>query len=194
MLPLQGIAIGLLLVVIDINIGRDITPDWAGWLIAMLAARHLARLDRGFAVAEVIAFVGMVYSAATWLFPPRSGSPVDSLVTGVVLTTFFVAVCVGIRSRARQADDDATARLAQNVAVGSIGVMAMATIVVIAFDNGADPTTTPVDGFEAVIALGVLLLALAVLVALFVLLFTRAHHPLMAEPPRKEARHCPVRD
>jgi hypothetical protein len=189
MLPLQGIAIGLLLVVIDINVGRDITPDWAGWLIAMLAAHRLDRLDRGFAVAEVIAFVGMVYSAATWLSPPRSGSVVDSLVTGVVLTTFFVAVCVGIRNRARQADDDSTAQLAQSVAVGSVGVMVMAAIVVIAFDKGANPTATSLDGFEAVVALGVLLFALAVLVTLFVLLFTRAHHPSMAESPRGQARN-----
>ena len=133
MLPLQGIAIGLLLVVVDIDIGRDITPDWAGWLIAMLAAHRLDRLDRGFAVAEVVAFIGTVYTAATWLFPPSSGSVVDNLATGVVLTTFFVAVCVGIRNRARRTDDLATARLAQTVAVGSAGVLALAVILIVAF-------------------------------------------------------------
>ncbi|WP_157210061.1 hypothetical protein [Nocardioides aequoreus] len=66
MLPLQWVAAGLVLVVLDVYAGGyDVLADWVGWLLALGAVLALrARLGSGPAVA---AAVSLVVAALGWV-------------------------------------------------------------------------------------------------------------------------------
>jgi hypothetical protein len=188
MLPLQGVAVGLLLVVVDVNFGRDLLPDWAGWLIAFVALRRIERLDRSFATADVVAFVSLLVSAATWLWPLSSRNVVATLAAGAVQGLFIVLVCLGIRNRARQASDGATADFAQKAAAGAALVTAATVVGIAALAGRPDASGSSLNGPAALVAVAALAVALVVLVASMVLLFTRADRPYLAAPGPERAR------
>ena len=182
-LPLQGVAFGLLLVLVDIDVaGRDLAPDWAGWLVALLAVHRLARTDGSFAVAESLAFVATVASAATWLVPPHQDSVAASMGMGLVGTAFYLAVSLGVRNRARVASDPATMEFAQRVAAGSTAVLAAVAAGIVVLGGAGQLDAASFSGPVAVVALGVLIVDLVVVVSLVTLLLTRAHASYLTGP------------
>lgn len=120
MTPLQQIAMGLLLVVLDTGSADgsptwDLLPDWAGWALLLPAARLLPPDGRGAVLGAGV--VAAAISVATW--PPAWREVVDgvdpSLDWALLLVPDLVVgalLCRALARAARAGDDGRAARTA----------------------------------------------------------------------------------
>ncbi|WP_460808868.1 hypothetical protein [Nocardioides salsibiostraticola] len=94
MRPLTMAATGLLMVLVDLNIGSiDLVPDPVGWVLAAVALTSLHPVHRGFYVAGLAAWVAVVPSAVEWL---GIGGGTVTVMTTVALFVVEVATCTAL--------------------------------------------------------------------------------------------------
>ena len=136
--PSTMAATGLLLVLIDVNIGSfDLVPDPVGWTLAAVALSSLRPVHRGFYVAGLAAWVALVPSAVEWL---GIGGGTVTAMTAVALFVVEVATCTAIvavrRDREWSASTIRWLTIVLGVALGlaliAVSVEASAGIVVFA--------------------------------------------------------------
>lgn len=126
MTPLQQIAMGLLLVVLDTasadgSPGWDLLPDWAGWALLLPAVRRLPPDGRGAALGAGI--VAATISVATWPGPWRDAlDGVDPSIDWALLLVpdlvFGALLCRVLARAARSRGDAGAARTA-----GTLGTL-----------------------------------------------------------------------
>lgn len=142
MTPLQQIAMGLLLVVLDTgaadgSVSWDLLPDWAGWALLLPAARLLPPDGRG--PVLYAGSLAAVISVLTWPAPWREGlSGVDpSLDWALLLLPDLVAgalLCRALARAARAGDDAGASRTASTLGV-LLTLLAVAPVPFLATDR-----------------------------------------------------------
>ena len=111
MTPLQKVAMGLVIVVLQPKIGGfDALPDVLGWVLVMLGLLDLRMRLSSFATLRVLAALAGVVSAAIF-WPPVIDAAPES--TGWLLSLPQIAFCIilcGSLSELGKSDDAATSR------------------------------------------------------------------------------------
>lgn len=105
--PLRRVVLGILLVAVDLNIGRlDVLLDPVGYLVVASGLRPLVPLHHGFGWARGAAFVGVVTSTVGQLLrhvDPSTGAVVEnpwtSLADTVLEAVVVVALCTALLAR-----------------------------------------------------------------------------------------------
>ncbi len=94
MTPLQKIAMGLVIVVLDAQLGGfDAVPDVLGWVLVLLGVRDLRRALAGFSTLVTLAGVSTAVSVAL-LWPGLADSFPES--TGWLLSLPQLAFCIAL--------------------------------------------------------------------------------------------------
>lgn len=122
--PLSSAATGLLLVLIDVRLeGFDVIPDPIGWVVAALALTSLERLHRGFSVAGLAAWCGLLVSLPDWVGVEH---PLISIATALALLVVEVATCTALISTSPERASSAAA--IRRLTVVLSGVLALAIL------------------------------------------------------------------
>lgn len=124
---LVTLAVGFLLVVLDLRLGGsvDVVPDPVGWAVALWALGGLSPLHRGFTVAAAASVVGLVSSL------PEAVGAVSAPLAWLSIacqTVLVFATCTAVMAlvpaERRRADALRWSDLATTVAVAALGALA----------------------------------------------------------------------
>jgi hypothetical protein len=141
MTPLQKVAMGLVIVVLDAYLaGFDAVPDVLGWVLVLVGLRDLRVTLTGFGTLLSLAGVAAVISAVL-LWPGLVGSVPES--TGWLLSLPQLAFCIvlcGSLATLAAADQDAARRFA--VLRWAFVVLVFAPAVL--YGGGVDPLRVPI--------------------------------------------------
>lgn len=178
--------VGILLVAVDINLGRfDVLPDPLGYLLIALALGPLVPLHRGFGWARNAAVVGVVSSTAGLLLrtlDPDSRTvvenPVTSIADAVIEAVVVVALCTALIALCRSPRVVGPARtLRWALPCVSVGGGLLGLVAVLAgarwSDAGSSGTTEVLGGLLALAGI-VLVVSGIVLGIWFLLVLWRA--------------------
>jgi hypothetical protein len=143
--PLQRIAMGLVVVVLDSSSAYDVLPDVAGWVLVVWGLAGLPGPDRG--PLRVVALVAGVVSAVLWFpqvrEPVADESPALAWAAAIPDYVFAILLCWAMSRLARPTDPRTAARFrllmalmvvpalgpVLEAAVGSEGLVVAATVV-----------------------------------------------------------------
>ena len=177
--PLGTVALGLLLVLLDLRIGGfDVLADVVGWVVAASGLARLTELDRRFGGARAAAVASGVLSLADLVQPQRTITTGSTTTTvggtpdgwlGVVDTCYSVAMvvaavllCLALRDRAREhAEPELAMRFGQFAVLHVVLGTVVLVLSVVALSFGTDGRITP-QGPAAALTLLFVLVALAI--------------------------------
>lgn len=171
MKPLGAIAVGLVLVFVDLRLNSfDIVPDTLGWVIAAIAVARLRGRHGSFSVAFAFAVAAAATSLVALAIPATPGTGI-AVVEQLADLGFAFSLCTGLMAIAIS-HDPATARSANTIRWLDVATTAVAAPLMFlaarSFPNsvplGVDAgALTPIIVVLIVVGLGVRLWTLVLL-------------------------------
>ena len=170
MTPLGAIALGLLVVVLDLRVsGTDLLVDLVGWMVVVTGLTRLALLDRRFSAVRRWAYACVPLSLVDLNHPPATSDetgvatapvpPEDALgevtsLYGIATTVTVVLLGLALRDRARRHDEPGLAARFHLIAVlqAALGLLLAGVGLLIAADAPAPGTAVSVAVVLAALA------------------------------------------
>lgn len=183
MAPLSLAIVGVLVVVLDVNVGSfDVLFDPVGYAVVALAAHRLVAVHPAFVRARAVAWVGATTTLlGAFLRHADAGgvvteNPLVILVETLVQARLVVLFCTALEERstdARVTAPASTLRLALPVAIVITGLLSLAV---------AFPLSTPDLAITRVAGWGLLLLPLLMITVVLAVWFLRVLRRATPDP------------